>query len=202
MKKTTYLLALSTLLVLIGCGSSSSKSSGDSNSSNSSIIPSGGDSSNMPNSNSNIPSGGNSNMPSSNANIPNGSGNQQVEQNSSSTTQQSTNITYTENDTEAIRTALAGRTFYFATRGTNYVGVMTFNDDVTVMNEGTQDATDITLVENKILYDDNQGIDNYTLVTGKTDKYIQTYAVYAGGIARDDMRLYYSRADAQAYLGL
>jgi len=113
---------------------------------------------------------------------------------------------------ETLKTMLAGKTFYgvtepggtflgmpVTTNDTGYVIPFSFNSDLTMINEGTSDATSIRFDGTKLIYtSDNNG--SYQLIEGKTEKYIKVTTVYAVGSGTiGHMRLYYNQTDAQAY---
>ncbi len=111
-----------------------------------------------------------------------------------------------------LKAILAGKTFYAVTEpGSTFLGIpvtsndtgyiipFSFNNDLTIINAGTSDATAIRFNGNKLIYiSDNTG--NYQLIKGKTDKYVKVQTVYvAGSGSIDHMRLYFNQRDAQAY---
>ncbi|SFV58889.1 Autotransporter adhesin [hydrothermal vent metagenome] len=111
-----------------------------------------------------------------------------------------------------IKTMLAGKTFYAVTESnstflgmpvttndTGYVMPFKFNDDLTMLNEDSEDPTPIRLDGNKLIYtSDNNG--NYQLIEGKTDKYIKVTTIFVAGSGTvGHMRLYYNKNYAQAY---
>lgn len=111
-----------------------------------------------------------------------------------------------------IKTILAGKTFYavtepsgtflgnsVVTNDTSYVIPFSFNDDLTMLNEGTEDATAIEFNGNRLIYPEN-GTSSYQLIVGKTDKYIRIQTIFvAGSSSIGYMRLYFNQGDAQTY---
>ena len=111
-----------------------------------------------------------------------------------------------------LKTILAGKTFYaviepggtflgipVVTNDTGYVIPFSFNDDLTMVNEETEDATSIKFDGNRLTYPDD-GSANYQLIKGKTDKYIKVQTIFVAGSGTiGNMRLYFNQKDAQAY---
>jgi hypothetical protein len=112
---------------------------------------------------------------------------------------------------KTIKTMLRGKTFYAVTEpggtflgksvitnDTGYIIPFSFNNDLTMVNEGTSDAAPIKLDGNTLTFSSDPS--NYLLFETKTEKYIRSTVVYvAGSGTRGYMRFYYHRSDAQSY---
>ena len=117
-----------------------------------------------------------------------------------------------QTQTEIVKEILADKTFYAVTEpsgtflgqgvrtgDTGYIIPMSFNHDVTMLNEGTEAATEIRLDGKRIVYPSDP--QNYQVVEGTTAKYVKVETVFVAGSGTvGHMRFYFNQRDAQAYI--
>jgi len=107
------------------------------------------------------------------------------------------NITFGVDDEAKVKSTLCGKTWYVILyEGAESVVDFKFNDDCTILNEGTEVEENIEIVGNRLNWLDNDA-SNYTIFTTDTGVYVLAYNVYGDGRADAPMWLYRDRGDAQ-----
>jgi len=108
---------------------------------------------------------------------------------------------FTVDDHDTIQTLLRNSQWCMVYKNTKTKMPVTFNADVTLMNEGTAAEESVELKKNELHYlDPNTPTSNYTRFEAEYSGYLLTHAVYANGVAEEEVRFYKNPSDAQAWI--
>ncbi len=109
--------------------------------------------------------------------------------------------TFSVDDHDAIRQRLSNSQWCMANKNSKTKMPVTFNADVTLINEGTPAEGSIELKKNELHYlDPDTPASNYTRFEAEYSGYLLTHTIYANGMAKEEVRFYKKPSDAQAWI--